>query len=288
MTKGQLPIVVGVVVAVVAVIVIVASLLVYIAAFLFTIFGAGGVEVVNTLNTPYIVANMLATYNADGRPLLESLLEASVAKDPVVMAKISTQINELLKNYDFPYEVRLETGSLSTAFCDVRYSTKHKAVDISASCGTPVKAVCGGRLSTLGPGLTGDKVFGGKASGGSQGLQIEHNNKCDIPELRGYRSFYGCIDILAGPGDVEKDKIIGYVGTCGAEPGGCHLHFGITKSELDKSEDPKICDKLDTVLEQGTNILAKKGEIEGVEATASVPLLYKNNIEKLLVTTGER
>ncbi|MBI2076015.1 MAG: M23 family metallopeptidase [Candidatus Aenigmarchaeota archaeon] len=288
-----LPIFVGVVVAVVSVIAIVASLVIFVVSVIsLQFFGAGGIEVIGTFNKPYVVANTLVNSEIDGKPLLEPVIVASMTKvDAATLSKASEAIKELLDNYDFPYIVRLEGASISALSCTTPFRNDHKAADISSNCGTPVKAICGGRLSTLGPGLTGDKVFGGTAFGGKEGLEIEHKDICDLKELRGYRSFYGCIEILDRKArNVKRGEVIGYVSTCGAEKqAGCHLHFGITKGALDDAEDPKICDKLSTVLEEGTNVLARKGAIdeESFAAEASIPLLFKDRMKKLVVTIGE-
>lgn len=285
-----LPIFVGVVVAFIAVIALVIALFIFVVSVIsLNFFGAGGIEVIGFLNTPYVVANTLAHSEINGHTILEPVLAASVAKlDAATLSKVSAKIKELLDSYDFSYSVQLEGIDLLAA-CTKAFDSKHKAVDIAASCGAPAKARCGGRLSTIGPGLSGDAVFAGKSFDGSQGLRIEHDDKCDIPELRGYMSFYGCIEIpdtRARP--VRRAEIIGYVGTCKAEPGDCHLHYGITKGALSDAEDPKICNSVDNVLQHGTNVLARKGEIEDVSAEASIPLLFKDKTSKLVVTIGER
>lgn len=292
MPRGQVEIVVGVVVLLATVVAIVAGLAIYVGAVItLKIFGVGGVEVVNTFNTPYIVANTLITSQVNGKPFLEHILEASVVKnvDAQTMSKISAHTKELLDSYDFSYVVELEGAETITVACTKQYDSSHKAVDISAGCGTPVKAVCGGRLETIKIGFSSDPVYIGTLRGNQQGLKIEHDDKCEWPD---HTSLYGCIEVLDKKSrNVKKGDIIGYVSTCDAEKeAGCHLHFGMIKGYLRKETDPKICDsnKLYTVVEQGTNILARKGAIGDVSAQASIPLIYKNNLRTLVVTIGER
>jgi murein DD-endopeptidase MepM/ murein hydrolase activator NlpD len=160
-------------------------------------------------------------------------------------------------------------------------------VDIAANCGTPIKAICSGWLSVLGRGLTGDPVFGGASQGGQDGLQLEHED-CYISEFRGYRSFYGCVEIPdKARRRVEIGETIGYVGVCEAEKQqGCHLHFGITKSSLDKSEDPNICERLGNILDETKSVLASKGELDN-PASASIPLLFKDRAGNLVVSIGQ-
>lgn len=287
---SMLVVFVGVIIAVASVIVIVAALVIYVISVIsLKFFGAGGIEVIGAFNTPYVVANTLVNAQVDGRPLLEPVLVASVTKlDAATMSKVSTAIKNLLDSYDFPYVVKLDIADAAPAACNKLFDSSHKAVDITVNCGAPVKAVCNGRLSTIGPGLSDDKVFGGTSGGGQQGLEVEHDKSCDYkPD---YRSLYGCVEIPDRKSrDVKKGETIGFVGTCGAEPGDCHLHFVVTKTKgaIKDAEDPHICDKIDRVLEQGTNVLARKGEFDELSFTASVPLMFKDKLRKLVVTIGE-
>jgi len=288
---SMLSVVVGVVVTLASVIAIVASLVItFVVILSLKFFGAGGIEVIGAFNTPYVVANTLTTLEINTRPIIEPVLASSVTNiDPGTTSKISAAIADVLDRYDFPYEVRLE-GKLPTSACVRVFESNHKAVDISAACGTPVKAVCGGRLSVIQAGTGGDPVFGGTAFGGEDGIQIQHSNNCDV-QLQGFKSYYGCIDILERRGrDVKRGEIIGYVSTCKPEKEqDCHLHFGITKGSLSESQDPHICDKVTAVIDKGA-VLARKGKLEESEYTteASIPLIFKDKSNKLVVMIGER
>ncbi len=288
---SMLAIMVGVAVVVSAVVVIAAGLVVYLVSVItLKFFGVGGVEIIGAFNKPYIVANTLANSNVDGKPLLDPMLAAAMTKmTPSSLSKFSSYVKDMLDSYDFPYMVSLEGVTLAEAACARGFSAGHKAADVSASCGAPVRSFCSGQLSTIGPGLSGDPVFGGTASGGSEGLQIEHDDGC---ELSDYRSLYGCVIIPDRKSrHVVKGEIIGYVSTCGAEKEqGCHLHYAITKGAISAEEDPNICDKINRVVQQGVNVIAAKGDVgeSALQTEAFIPLIFKDSLRKTVVTIGER
>lgn len=268
------------------------SILIGLGIFLFVQFVLGGAyaEVAGIDDKAYHVSEVLATYPFQNKKILEPVLQAAIIKrlDDKTASEMSTTLNDFLGQYDFSYEISLPLSEPEQPKCVTPYSDKHKAVDISAGCGTPVKAVCGGRLETIKFGFSSDPVLIGTIRGESQGLKIDHDKNCEWPDRI---SLYGCIGITdKKSGPVKKGDIIGYVSTCNAEKeAGCHLHFGIMKSITKREEDPTlICNSnsISSVLGKQVNLLAKKGDFEKDVQEFSIPLLFKDKIERLVVKIG--
>ncbi|MFH0832583.1 MAG: M23 family metallopeptidase [Candidatus Aenigmatarchaeota archaeon] len=137
--------------------------------------------------------------------------------------------------------------------CLMNFNEKHRAVDITAPCGTPVKAACSGTIEGIGPGLTGDSVFGGTASGGSMGLRIYKLENCkdDKNDWSEYEFDYGCIDFEGREQGafktrhIEKGEVIGTVGKCKAEADigedDCHVHLVLRKGKLGGEDSASAC-----------------------------------------------
>lgn len=132
--------------------------------------------------------------------------------------------------------------------CLLNFNKNHKAVDIRADCGTDVRAACGGRLESAGPGLSGDSVFGGTSSGGEEGLLLDNLQNCasGSKDWSDYRIFYGCIDFNNRLSrDVEQGDVIGTVGQCeknSKEMSGCHLHFVLVEGALGGDGSTSACE----------------------------------------------
>ena len=113
--------------------------------------------------------------------------------------------------------------------CLLNFNRDHKAVDITAECGTPVMAACDGRLSGF-FGLSDEPII--KAP--EKGLDLDDLENCkdDDKDWSGYRIFYGCIDTNdISTRSVKQGDIIGTVGECDRE-NGCHIHFVLVDGAL--------------------------------------------------------
>ena len=148
-------------------------------------------------------------------------------------------------HYDYGQIVEGLLNPVEGGECLLNFNKDHKAVDITAECGTSVKAACGGKVSSFGPGLTGDSVFGGTSSGGEEGLRIGDSSVTsgwskleDCGEWEDYQILYGCIDFDRSViGDVvQKGDAVGTVGECENHPTekklGCHIHFVLVDGAL--------------------------------------------------------
>lgn len=183
---------------------------------------------------------------------------------PFALAWLNSKLSVNIEDSDLrraTYEIAenlLSSGAASlppTPSCTRTFS-EHKAVDISAGCGTPVKALCDGFLETV-YGVT-QKVLNG-------GVVLDKLKNCNSPvDLSNERIFYACIKpAKEGSRNVEKGSIIGYVAPCDQEKdSGCHLHLQRVKRSINDQKDPDfVCNRLDSVLEKGRNILVEKEEI---------------------------
>lgn len=287
--KGQvLKPTISIVLAVIAIV----ALMIALGIFLFVQFILGGAhaEIGNIGNSAYRMSEVISNYQFQEKNVIEPVVKAAIVGrfDEKTKNQLSAELDSLLGQYDFSYEVSLPFSEPEPPKCVTAYSDKHKAVDIAVGCGTPVKAVCSGRMSVIGPGLSGDPVFGGTSKGGQEGIAINHGDDC---RWHDYRSLYGCVDIPERKErDVKKGETIGFVSTCGSEKDvGCHLHFGVTKGAIDKEEDPgQICSSIESLLGEPTNVLAKKGNLYESEDIHefSVPLLFKERLERMVVKIG--
>ncbi len=274
-------------VSIVLAVITIVALMVALGIFLFVQFILGGAhaEIRSIGNSAYRMSEVISNYQFQEKKLIEPIAKAAITKrfDEKTKNQLSAELDGLLGQYDFPYEVSLPISEPEPPKCTALYDKdRHKAVDISVGCGTPVKAVCGGILSIL-FGISDDPAFRGQ-----EGIAIKHGDDCRWPD---YRSLYGCVDITERKGrDVKKGETIGFVSTCGSEKeAGCHLHFGVTKGAIEKEEDPgEICSSIGSLIGEPTNILAKKGNLyeSGDVHEFSVPLLFKSNIEKMVVRIG--
>ena len=136
-------------------------------------------------------------------------------------------------HYDYGQIVEELLNPVEGGECLLNFNKDHKAVDITAECGTPVMAACDGTLSRF-FGLSDEPVI--KAP--EKGLDLDNLENCkdDDKDWSGYRIFYGCIDtndILYThfPIFVKQGDIIGTVGECDRE-NGCHIHFVLVDGAL--------------------------------------------------------
>ncbi len=136
-------------------------------------------------------------------------------------------------HYDYGQIVEGLLNPVEGGECLLNFNRDHKAVDITAECGTPVMAACDGRLSGF-FGLSDEPII--KAP--EKGLDLDDLENCkdDDKDWSGYRIFYGCIDtndILYThfPISVKQGDIIGTVGECDRE-NGCHIHFVLVDGAL--------------------------------------------------------
>ncbi len=175
---------------------------------------------------------------------LNSRITANIEDNEVKMA--AYVISEILLNMD-------ENGAASTTRPEcIRTFSEHKAVDISASCGTPVKALCDGFIeSTYGLGMTQKEL--------NYGVVLSKLKNCDgYSSSPDERIFYSCIFASdTSSRNVAKGDTIGFISTCAPEEAqGCHLHFQLVKGAIDKQKDSDfVCDKLDFILQKATDSL---------------------------------
>lgn len=125
------------------------------------------------------------------------------------------------------------------AICESTFSEDHKAVDISADCGTPVYAACGGKV-----GYIETQKFG-------KGVVVQHDNKCkdESNDWTGYSTYYGRLSKITPSGitTLKQGDEIGEIDDTGSAESGCHLHFVLFKRRenfLEDGVDPAfVCEK---------------------------------------------
>ena len=88
-----------------------------------------------------------------------------------------------------------------------RWGRMHEGIDISAPCGTPIRAVASGSV-----------IFSGYMGGYGNILVIDHGN--------GLSTAYAHQSAIYASGGVSQGQTIGAVGTTGSSTG-CHLHFEV-------------------------------------------------------------
>ena len=132
-------------------------------------------------------------------------------------------------HYDYGQIVEGLLNPVEGGECLLNFNRDHKAVDITAECGTPVMAACDGTLSRF-FGLSDEPVI--KAPEKGLGLDNLENCEDDDKDWSGYRIFYGCIDTNdISTRSVKQGDIIGTVGECDRE-NGCHIHFVLVDGAL--------------------------------------------------------
>jgi murein DD-endopeptidase MepM/ murein hydrolase activator NlpD len=88
-----------------------------------------------------------------------------------------------------------------------RWGRMHEGIDISAACGTPIRAVASGTV-----------IFSGWMGGYGNLVVIDHGN--------GLATAYAHQSAIYASGAVSQGQTIGAVGTTGSSTG-CHLHFEV-------------------------------------------------------------
>ena len=88
-----------------------------------------------------------------------------------------------------------------------RWGRMHEGIDISAPCGTPIRAVAGGTI-----------IFSGWMGGYGNLVVVDHGN--------GLATAYAHQSAISASGGVGQGQTIGAVGTTGSSTG-CHLHFEV-------------------------------------------------------------
>ena len=99
------------------------------------------------------------------------------------------------------------SGPITSGF-GWRWGRMHEGIDISAACGTPIRAAAGGTV-----------IYAGWMSGYGNITIIDHGG--GIATAYGHQS-----SIYVGGGSVSQGQTIGAVGTTGFSTG-CHLHFEV-------------------------------------------------------------
>jgi murein DD-endopeptidase MepM/ murein hydrolase activator NlpD len=88
-----------------------------------------------------------------------------------------------------------------------RWGRMHEGIDISAPCGTPIRAVAAGTV-----------IFSGWMGGYGNLVVVDHGN--------GLATAYAHLSAIYASGGVGQGQSIGAVGTTGSSTG-CHLHFEV-------------------------------------------------------------
>jgi murein DD-endopeptidase MepM/ murein hydrolase activator NlpD len=88
-----------------------------------------------------------------------------------------------------------------------RWGRMHEGIDISAGCGTPIRAVAAGTV-----------IFSGWMGGYGNLVVVDHGN--------GLSTAYAHQSAIYASGGVSQGQTIGAVGTTGSSTG-CHLHFEV-------------------------------------------------------------
>ena len=88
-----------------------------------------------------------------------------------------------------------------------RWGRMHEGIDISAGCGTPIRAVASGTI-----------IFSGWMGGYGNLVVVDHGN--------GLSTAYAHQSAIYASGGVSQGQTIGAVGTTGSSTG-CHLHFEV-------------------------------------------------------------
>ena len=88
-----------------------------------------------------------------------------------------------------------------------RWGRMHEGIDISAPCGTPIRAVASGTV-----------IFSGSMGGYGNLVVLDHGN--------GLSTAYAHQSAIYASGGVGQGQTIGAVGTTGSSTG-CHLHFEV-------------------------------------------------------------
>jgi murein DD-endopeptidase MepM/ murein hydrolase activator NlpD len=99
------------------------------------------------------------------------------------------------------------SGPITSGF-GWRWGRMHEGIDISAACGTPIRAAAGGTV-----------IYAGWMGGYGNLTIIDHGG--GIATAYGHQS-----SIYVGGGSVSQGQTIGAVGTTGFSTG-CHLHFEV-------------------------------------------------------------
>ena len=98
-------------------------------------------------------------------------------------------------------------GGVVTSGFGWRWGRMHEGIDISAPCGTPIRAVAAGTV-----------IFSGWMGGYGNLVVVDHGN--------GLATAYAHQSAIYASGGVGQGQTIGAVGTTGSSTG-CHLHFEV-------------------------------------------------------------
>ena len=98
------------------------------------------------------------------------------------------------------------SGVVTSGF-GYRWGRMHEGIDISAPCGTPIRAVAAGTI-----------IFSGWMGGYGNLVVVDHGN--------GLATAYAHQSAIYASGGVGQGQTIGAVGTTGSSTG-CHLHFEV-------------------------------------------------------------
>jgi murein DD-endopeptidase MepM/ murein hydrolase activator NlpD len=98
------------------------------------------------------------------------------------------------------------SGVVTSGF-GYRWGRMHEGIDISAPCGTPIRAAAGGTI-----------IFSGYMGGYGNLVVVDHGN--------GLATAYAHQSAIYASGGVGQGQTIGAVGTTGSSTG-CHLHFEV-------------------------------------------------------------
>ena len=98
------------------------------------------------------------------------------------------------------------SGVVTSGF-GYRWGRMHEGIDISAPCGTPIRAVASGTI-----------IFSGWMGGYGNLVVVDHGN--------GLATAYAHQSAIYASGGVGQGQTIGAVGTTGSSTG-CHLHFEV-------------------------------------------------------------
>ena len=98
------------------------------------------------------------------------------------------------------------SGVVTSGF-GYRWGRMHEGIDVSAPCGTPIRAVAAGTI-----------IFSGWMGGYGNLVVVDHGN--------GLATAYAHQSAIYASGGVGQGQTIGAVGTTGSSTG-CHLHFEV-------------------------------------------------------------
>ncbi len=241
------------------------------------------IEIVSVMDKPAILAEVLGNLKVGEKDFFVYALESSLGRTDADSTARLKELENFLGKYGLNYEIRLES-SARTAFCSNsgKYSNAHKAIDIVAACGTPVRAICDGnaRKSTGQAGILKDALI------------LDETENCNAPadlsaELEKNRFWYACVKQYGKGGDVKSGDIIGTVDACNENGLDCHLHLSrqIKKEGFAggvEDADPSfICNYLDSVIDAG-RIIAGKGTVDN-ERVFTLPMVYRDKIINMVI-----